>query len=173
MVECIIVDDEEKGRGNLRSLLNEYCKSVEVVGEADSAVKGVEIIKELKPDLVFLDIEMPGGSGFDLLNQFKEMHFSVIFTTAYSQYAVKAFKFSAIDYLLKPINILELQEAVKKFEEQKGTKHSGVEMLHTSRIYSCSNKTLGEDYIAILQTHIYALLIPYFNLRMNYFHEAL
>jgi len=114
MIRAVIVDDELKGRETLRTLIMRHCKGIEVVGMADSVASGVTLIRNAAPDLVFLDIEMPGGKGFDLLDKVKDKNFEIIFTTAYSQYAIKAIRFSALDYLLKPVNPQELQDAVLK-----------------------------------------------------------
>lgn len=116
-ISAVIVDDEENGRHNLKSLLEQFCPEVEVVGMAADAASGVKLIRDVKPRLVFLDIEMPGGTGFDLLNSIRPVDFAVIFTTAYSEYAVKAFKVEAHDYLLKPIDVLELQQAVNRIAQ--------------------------------------------------------
>src|ERR1700744_5106931 len=113
-INAIIVDDEKKGRELLKIVLSEHCPNVNIIGMANSAVQAFELINEVSPDLVFLDIEMPGGNGFDLLERFKEIKFSVIFVTAYDRYAIKAFKFSAVDYLLKPIDEEDLVRAVNK-----------------------------------------------------------
>lgn len=122
MIKAIIVDDEAKGREILRALLSRTCKNVEVVATANSAESGAEAIRKFHPSLVFLDIEMPGGNGFTLLEKTKDQNFEVIFTTAYSQYAIKAIRFSALDYLLKPINPEELKAAVDKVEITQSTK---------------------------------------------------
>lgn len=114
MIKAVIIDDEELGRTVLKNLIQKYCPEITMVVEASNIKEAKKVIDEIRPDLIFLDIEMPGGSGFDLLEQFKDPDFSVIFTTAYNQYAVKAFRYSAVDYLLKPINIDELRMAVKK-----------------------------------------------------------
>jgi len=114
MINAVIVDDEELGRNVLKNLLKKYVPQVNVVGEAASVKEAKKVIAESIPSLVFLDIEMPGGSGFDLLEQIENPPFSVIFTSAYNQYAIKAFKYSAVDYLLKPISTDELIAAVKK-----------------------------------------------------------
>jgi len=118
MIKALVVDDEKKSRESLRMLLDEFCDNVEVVGTAESISETLGIVKEKNPNLVFLDIRMRGESGFDLFKHFDEVNFEVVFTTAYSEYAIKAFKFSAIDYLLKPIDIEGLQEAVEKAEER-------------------------------------------------------
>ena len=111
----MIVDDELLARENLKILLSEYCDDVEVVGEADSVDTALEAIKTLTPDLIFLDIRMPSGiEGFDLLDQIESKKFLVVFVTAFKDYAVKALNASAIHYILKPVDIEDLQNAVKK-----------------------------------------------------------
>ncbi|HEY0031098.1 MAG TPA: LytTR family DNA-binding domain-containing protein [Bacteroidia bacterium] len=112
-MKAIIVDDEKKGRETLCALINSYCKEVEVVATAANITEAHEQIKLHHPDVVFLDIEMPNGNGFDLLEKFEEIEFQVIFTTAYDHYAIKALKCHAFDYILKPIDIDELRQAVE------------------------------------------------------------
>jgi two-component system, LytTR family, response regulator len=119
MINAIIVDDEKSGRALLLLLLKEHCPNVNVLDTASSISQGLDLINKLNPDLVFLDIELPDGSGFDLLNKIENPNFSVIFVTAYDTYAIKAFKFSAIDYLLKPVDEEELVTAVKHAEKHK------------------------------------------------------
>lgn len=118
MVTTIIIDDEEKGRLALRKKLQSYCPSVTILAEAGDGLEAIAAIKEHHPQLIFLDIEMPRMSGFDMLNAIKEKDFHVIFTTAYDQYAIKAIKYAAFDYLLKPIDIEELQTAIRQVEEK-------------------------------------------------------
>lgn len=113
-ISAIIVDDERNNCENLKELLTLYCSEIEIVAIAHSASEGIETISKLKPQLVFLDIQMQGGSGFDLLEQIKPVSFEVIFVTAFDQYAIRAIRFCAIDYLLKPVDILELQAAVQR-----------------------------------------------------------
>ncbi len=124
MLRAIIVDDEDKGRDTLRNLLARFCPEVEVTDTAGSVDTALALIKEHKPDLVFLDIEMPGADGFSLIERAAGCDFEVIFTTAYPQYAVKAFKYSVLDYLLKPINIESLQGAVAKAQKVVQNKKS-------------------------------------------------
>jgi two-component system LytT family response regulator len=114
MIKAIIIDDEMHCRKTLGMLLKEYCPDVQVIDQCDDSESGVEAIKKGKPDLVFLDIEMPRMNGFEMLEQFSEIPFAVIFTTGYDKYAIKAFRFSALDYLLKPIGHEELKKAVQK-----------------------------------------------------------
>ncbi len=113
-INSIIVDDEKHGRENLAGLLGQYCTEVTVLGEADSVETAISLIQNKNPNLIFLDIEMPRGTGFQLLEHFKDFNFEVIFVTAYDSYAIKAIRFSAADYILKPINYNELQSAVAK-----------------------------------------------------------
>lgn len=119
MIKAIIVDDELGARESLSKMIEKNCKQLEVVAKADSAQAAFEAITSKQPDLVFLDIEMPNGNAFDLLEKFKEINFNIIFTTAYDHYAIKAIKFSAVDYILKPIDPEELVEAVKRFEKKQ------------------------------------------------------
>ena len=118
-IRALIVDDEPNNRENLRLALAAYCQEVEVIAEADSAISAMDRIKELSPDLVFLDIAMPLGSGFELLEGLPQIDFEIIFVTAYDQYAIRAIKFSAVDYLLKPINALELKKAVDRVQSKQ------------------------------------------------------
>lgn len=114
MKTAIIIDDELKGRIALSQKLHDYCDDVRLVGEAESGEDGIKLIAKLKPDIVFLDIEMPRMDGFDMLHRLPQKNFDLIFTTAYDQYAIKAIKYAAFDYLLKPIDIEELKMAVSK-----------------------------------------------------------
>ncbi len=122
MIKAIIVDDELGARESLSKMLEKNCKQIEVVGKVDSMLSAFEAITNKEPDLVFLDIEMPNGNAFDLLEKFKTINFNIIFTTAYDHYAIKAIKFSAVDYVLKPIDPEELITAVKRFEDRSSEK---------------------------------------------------
>ncbi|MFT3907916.1 MAG: LytTR family DNA-binding domain-containing protein [Ferruginibacter sp.] len=110
----VIVDDEPKNLRILQKLLSEFCPQIQVIGEAGDVKKAFQVIKELKPDLVILDIEMPYGNAFDLLDSLMPIDFEVIFITAFDNYSLKAFKYSALDYLLKPVDISDLQAATNK-----------------------------------------------------------
>lgn len=114
MLRAIIVDDEKLSREVLLNYLKEYCTEVDIVATASSIKSAYKAIKRYSPDFIFLDIEMADGKGFDLLSMFTEISFRIIFVTAYSEYAVKAFRFSAVDYLLKPVKVDELKESVEK-----------------------------------------------------------
>lgn len=114
LIKAIIVDDEESARDVLSNLLMRYCPQIEVLAKAENVELAKEAIALHQPDLVFLDIEMPRQSGFQLLSSIEAANFQVIFVTAYDQHAIRAFEFSAVDYLLKPIDIDRLKEAVER-----------------------------------------------------------
>lgn len=118
MTRAIIIDDEKDSRDAINNMLINYCQNIEVVGQAGDVKAGISVISEEKPDVVFLDIRMPDGTGFDLLEQLPKINFQVIFVTAYDQYALRAIKFSAIDYLLKPVDPQQLIEAVEKIKKK-------------------------------------------------------
>ena len=113
-MRAVIIDDDPFMRENLISLLSLYCEDVEIVGEADGVKSGVAQIKELQPEIVFMDIEMKDGTGFDLLSILGKSNFKLIFVTGHNNFAIKAFKFSAVDYLLKPVDPDDLIRAVEK-----------------------------------------------------------
>jgi len=117
MIKTLLVDDEEKSRKALETLLLRYCPDVVVIGQAASAEEAVRQINALKPDLVFLDVMMPDGNGFDVLGRCDGQAFGVIFVSAFEQHAMRAFQFAALHYLLKPLNFLELQAAVERFRK--------------------------------------------------------
>jgi two-component system LytT family response regulator len=119
MIKTLIIEDEQKSRDVLMKIIEKTCPELKVVGNAGNVTEGVEMIKSLKPDLVFLDITMPDGSGFDLLEQVGDQKFDLIFATASNSHAIRAFKYSACDYLLKPIDIEELRNAVLRVVKRK------------------------------------------------------
>jgi two-component system, LytTR family, response regulator len=137
-MKALIIDDERLARNELRRLLENFPK-VNIVGEASNADEAIILIDELKPDLLFLDIQMPGKTGFDLLSSLENEVPDVIFTTAYDEYAIKAFEFNALDYLLKPIELHRLSEAIQKVEneinsqiEKRNSAKEGVKLLGES-----------------------------------------
>ncbi|MDP4261873.1 MAG: LytTR family DNA-binding domain-containing protein [Bacteroidota bacterium] len=119
MLKAILIDDEESSLSSLKEKIFSYCRGIQVIGLCDNAEKGIEAIDRLRPDIVFLDIEMPVMNGFVMLQQLKYKNFELIFTTAYDHYALKAIRCSALDYLVKPIEIEELQAAITKAEEKR------------------------------------------------------
>lgn len=114
MIRGIIIDDEPDSRSAISNILRLYCNNIEIAGEAGSVSEGLSLIAGEKPDVVFLDIQMNDGTGFDLLEMVKEIAFQIIFVTAYDQYALRAIKFSALDYILKPVDPQQLISAVEK-----------------------------------------------------------
>ncbi len=122
MIKAILIDDEEECLNALAYDLRNYCPEIEIVDICQGGKKGIKSIHKHKPDMVFLDIDMPIISGFDLLEMVGDIYFSVVFTTAYDKYALKAFRISATDYLLKPIDKDELKAAIKKVETQQSIK---------------------------------------------------
>lgn len=131
MLKTLIVDDELGARQTLSGMLNQYCPEIQIVGMASNVREARTLIKEKNPDLIFLDIQMPFESGFDLLDSLDSYPFHIVFTTAYNNYALKAIKFSALDYILKPINLDELIAAVGK----------------------ASKTTINTDQFSILRAH--------------------
>jgi two-component system, LytTR family, response regulator len=119
MLKALIVDDEAKARRILEELLKEYCPHIQTINTADDVPSAVKAIQKFQPDIVFLDIEMPQYTGFQLFDFVADINFEVIFTTAYREYALQAFEVSAIDYLLKPIQIERLIAAVEKVKKQR------------------------------------------------------
>lgn len=119
MLKAVIVDDELKSRESLRILIEDFCEGVEVVALCQNVAEAIDAIRKNSPDIVFLDIQLQRETGFDLLEKIPNIAFSVIFTTAYAEYAIRAFKYSAIDYLLKPIDITDLQDAIKKVKKNE------------------------------------------------------
>jgi two-component system, LytTR family, response regulator len=118
-MKAIIIDDEIHCITTLKWTLNQYCKEVEIVATASNGSDAIMLINTLKPQLIFLDVEMPVLNGIDMLQHFEEIKFDVIFTTAYDQYAVKAIKLNALDYLLKPIDKDELISAIEKVKNKQ------------------------------------------------------
>ena len=137
-MKAIIIDDEQHCITTLSWTLNEYCKDVQVVAAVNSAEEGIQVIMKHKPDVVFLDVEMPAMNGIQMLQRFDEISFDVIFTTAYDQYAIKAIKLNALDYLLKPVDKDELMLAVDKVRARKThisrRQVDGMQELHKTRI---------------------------------------
>ncbi len=120
-MRVIIVDDEKRARNYLRGILEDQFKKIEIVGEADGVESGIKLINEFEPELIFLDVQMQDGTGFDLLAKIDRSKFHVIFISAYDRFAITAIKFSAVDYLLKPVESIDLGLALDKVEKTKLT----------------------------------------------------
>jgi two-component system LytT family response regulator len=118
---AILIDDESSSRNSLRHKLVNHCPGITVLAECENGEEGIKAIQKLNPDIVFLDVEMPRMNGFVMLQQLQDRNFELIFTTAYDHYAIRAIRFSALDYLVKPIEIKSLTEAVEKAKEKKQT----------------------------------------------------
>lgn len=121
MIKAVIIDDLDQARENLKNDLTQFCPEVQIIGEANSVVTGVKLVQSMQPEMVFLDVSLGDGTGFDILEIIGQENLKVIFTTASGSHAVKAFRFSAIDYLLKPIDPEELIEAIHKVEQTTTT----------------------------------------------------
>lgn len=128
-MKAIIVDDVEKVALSLKQMVESFCDNVEIVAVANSVDQGLLAIEKYKPDIVFLDIQMPGKGGFDLLQSLDKIDFEIIFVTAFNEYAIKAVKFGAIDYLLKPVDVEELREAVQRVENKSESKKEEIKNL--------------------------------------------
>jgi two-component system LytT family response regulator len=145
MIRSIIVDDELKSRESLRILVEDFCEGVEVKALCRNSAEATKAINQFNPDVVFLDIRLQRETGFDLLTRLKDFDFEVIFTTAYSEFAIKAFKLSAIDYLLKPVDIAELKKALAKVDKRLGNNIAERlrQLMHNLRTGSFENYKLA------------------------------
>lgn len=119
MIKCVLVDDESNSLEMMEWLLKTYCPQVSIEAMCGSAESGIKAINSFRPDVVFLDIEMPHMNGFDMLEQFERLSFDVVFCTAYDQFAIKAFKYSALNYLLKPVDPEDLKETLRRIEQKR------------------------------------------------------
>jgi two-component system, LytTR family, response regulator len=128
MLRAILIDDDQSNLRALNEKLLKHCPQVEVIGRCDNGEEGIKAIESDKPDVVFLDIEMPVMNGFVMLQQLKYRNFELIFVTAYDHYAIKAIRYSALDYLVKPVEIDELKAAITKAEANKNSRNSQVQM---------------------------------------------
>ncbi|MEC7263359.1 MAG: LytTR family DNA-binding domain-containing protein [Bacteroidota bacterium] len=158
ILKVVIIEDEKHSRETLKSMLEEFCKDVKVIAMAASVEEAVKVLSVYSPDVVFLDIELQSGVGFDVLNQIKNPNFEVIFTTAFEKYAIKAIKFSSLDYLLKPIDLDELQQAVEKarnrmdtnvYREQLDTLMQSISKGSVRPEKICLATTAGIEFIAL------------------------
>ncbi|ANI90365.1 hypothetical protein A9P82_14345 [Arachidicoccus ginsenosidimutans] len=150
MLTATIIDNEEMGRIALRQKLNNYCPGIKILGEAADGAEGLHLIENQSPDIVFLDIEMPRMGGFEMLNQLPEHHFHLIFVTAYDQYAIRAIRFAAFDYLLKPVDIDELKQVVER-AQQATPLHNNARKLEVLQENVKTSSHLGKIAIPVLE----------------------
>jgi two-component system LytT family response regulator len=150
MIKALIIDDELSARESLIKVLNLYCENITVVAVGSSVEDAIDLIYRFSPDIVFLDIEMPNGNGFTLFEKIKQPSFETIFTTAYEEFAIKAFRISALDYLTKPIDFRQLQEAIGKYRQKQkiGIREQRFELLIENMTNRPSefNKIVLPDY---------------------------
>jgi two-component system LytT family response regulator len=147
-IRSLIVDDEAANRENLTGLLHRYCPQVQVIGEASTNEEALNQINSIDPDLVFLDVRMPGGDIFEMLEKLENIRFAIIFVTAYDEYAFKAFQFNALDYLLKPVDIYKLIESVTKATDAINLKE---ENLRLKNLVDNQNRHEQDKRIALPQ----------------------
>lgn len=155
MIRSVIIDDEQHCVRALLSDLQQHCPSIEVLDSCYSAKEGIMAIKKNQPDLVFLDVEMPWMNGFEMLEVLGDVDFSIIFTTAHDEFAAKAFRISAVDYLLKPIDANDLKAAVQKVEKKMD---EGSNLLHISNLLRNIRQPSIEQKIALPQREGYEFI---------------
>lgn len=148
-IQTIIIEDEEASRETLRNYLGKYCPAIEIIAECKNIIEGKSKIKALQPQLIFLDVEMPFGNAFDLLEEV-DINFEIIFVTAYSQYAMKALNYSASYYILKPIDIEDLEKAVEKVQQSIKEKNSSEKHIQTKVLLENIKLTTNKDKKVVL-----------------------
>lgn len=156
LLNAIVVDDERPSRQALITYIRDYCPDVRIVSECDNVQSAFRSIREKQPNLVFLDIEMPNGDGFELLKMFGRIDFKVIFVTAFSDYAIRAFRFSATDYLLKPVKVDELIEAVNKVRKEIAVSNTNINL--QVLMEGISNRDLPGDQLVIPSTKGFSVI---------------
>lgn len=149
-LKAVIIDDEKASRESLSTYLTKYCPEVEILSLAESVKTGLEVIRKFKPELVFLDIEMPYGNAFDLLEQIDTIDFEIIFVTAYSNYAIKALNLSASYYLLKPVDIEDLIKAVQRVIEKRNNQSDTVNSMILVENIKIENKQLHQIVLPLI-----------------------
>ena len=155
MIRSVIIDDEQHCVRALLSDLQQHCPAIEVADTCSSAKEGIMAIKKLNPDLVFLDVEMPWMNGFEMLEVLGDVNFSIIFTTAHDEFAAKAFRISAVDYLLKPIDASDLKAAVQKVEKKM---EEGSSLQHITNLLRNIRQPSAEHKIALPQREGYEFI---------------
>lgn len=152
MIKTVIIDDERHSRNLLRKMLLDFCDGVTITGEAKDVRSGIELLRKVQPDIVFLDIEMSDGNGFDVLNAFDDLEINVIFVTGYDHYAIKAIKYAAMDYLLKPVDLEELQLAIDKLGKFRVDERGKLRFLHNA--YENKVKELQQIVLPGRDSHV-------------------
>jgi two-component system LytT family response regulator len=150
MFSAVIIDDEARVRETIQHMLSAYCPDINVIGQANSVASGYDLIENFKPEVVFLDIKMQDGTGFDLLKKFKNFNFHFIIITAHEEFAIQAFKFSALDYILKPIDSADLQSAVSKLTKIINIEETNIKFDTLLSNFDNSKKDLKK---LVLKTH--------------------
>ena len=158
MINTVIIDDEKNCRDTLRWQLTKYCPQINVIADADNATSGLDILLNKKPRLLFLDVEMPGKNGFKLLEELKEIEFDIIFTTAFAEYAIRAIKFGALDYLIKPVDKDELITAVGKLNN-KTNPNASLEQIKTLLDQLNIHQAVSSQKIALPTLHGFELVL--------------
>lgn len=143
MIQAVIIEDEMGAYNVLVSLLGEYCPQVSVLAHGQSVQQGIELVRKHKPELVFLDIRLPDGDGFEVLENTKDQEYEVIFTTAYSDYREQAFEHFALQYLTKPLDIDKLEDAVKRFERRRGNSYDSEKYEMLKQMLTGANKKIA------------------------------
>lgn len=129
MMTAVIVDDEQNGREVLRTALEEYSEGIQVVGEGHDVKSGIRIIKKTRPDVLFLDVELPDGKGFEIIDQLGDQSCKVVFVTAYDDYAIKAIRYAAIDYLVKPLDLDDLEATIDRLKSQPALTTDNIQVM--------------------------------------------
>lgn len=145
-MDIVLIDDDATVRDNLKILLAMYAPEHKIIAEAEGVKTGLVCLRKYKPDLLLIDVEMQDGTGFDLLAQYGDLDFKVIFVTGHDRYAIKAFKFSAVDYLLKPVDPQELTSAIQKARSEVTIKEQGVSMIN---LLQNTNKQISDQTILL------------------------
>ncbi len=156
MIRTIIIDDEKHCCDNLQWQLKQYCPEIDLIAVCNNAQKGLQQIRHYQPQLIFIDVEMPGMSGFEMLESLTQINFDIIFTTAFDQYAIRAIKFGALDYLIKPIDKDELREAINKFLNR--TQRDSLKQLNALLTHIKKSNDLSFQKIALPTLHGYELV---------------
>jgi two-component system, LytTR family, response regulator len=166
MIKALIIDDEQAAINTLQLMLERYAPEITELHVTTNSIQGVELIKTHQPQLLFLDIQMPLLSGFDLLKKINPVNFNIIFTTAHDQYAIEAIRFSALDYLLKPIDADELRTAVDKFLEREGVLKNK-ELQYNNLLHNISSESKKDFKLAINTTNGIHFFLTYQIVRLE------